>query len=139
MTCKLTVDWAAWIKSHGGMGRPIELAVNDMQVAALKEIRLALGASDASGAGADVAGLSGKFVSMTKLLADADHLTDAIAVFFDRRFNRGAAHPQHSAPRSPHDLAFIPRCAAQAQRASATQDDQRLHGGSIAPVCWVIR
>src|SRR5215467_2365930 len=38
MECKLTVDSAAWIKVMAGWRRPIELAVNDVEVAALKEI-----------------------------------------------------------------------------------------------------
>jgi hypothetical protein len=38
MACKLTVDSAAWIKVMAGWRRPIELAANDVEVAALKEI-----------------------------------------------------------------------------------------------------
>src|SRR5215467_12593600 len=38
MECKLTVDSAAWIKVMAGWRRPIELAVNDVEVAVLKEI-----------------------------------------------------------------------------------------------------
>ena len=38
MTCNLTADSAAWKKVMAGWRRPIELAMNDVEVVALEEI-----------------------------------------------------------------------------------------------------